>query len=351
MREDQQVASSQGSTQIEVTSRLSELYPFIEERHASLPTDLNNVEGDYEDDDSDEPGVEELDSSHQFNTRMDNLCDILSSFDEGRTPSEYKRDLVDNEQPLISFDDILVQGSISATICRLAIYDEAFHWRLSQIVPRDVCARQYYIKQRQRAQLAVRWLDHYARNGPQTGPARDNIPEQWRDMDVPKCAGALRLLVHQMCEDRDRRTRNAPLDMGVESLLAETLTDLVQEVCFHNRDIYEGSSWNRVQEPTEQDRERNLYAYLIGNPPLNPSFPPWMRDYFVIDQLRAFPVSEQRHLFGCLTSIKENVHERDADVMPASRAYVVMIEDMLRDYSYATTADEPSSSSAHPWRA
>ncbi|CAD6587587.1 MAG: hypothetical protein ASARMPREDX12_002938 [Alectoria sarmentosa] len=86
LREDQQVTSSQGSTQIEVTSRLSELYPLIEERHASLPMDLNNVERDDEDASFDEPGVEELDSSHQLNTRMDNPCDILSGFDEDRIP-------------------------------------------------------------------------------------------------------------------------------------------------------------------------------------------------------------------------------------------------------------------------
>ena len=53
--EEEGGASSQGSTQIEVTSRLSELYPLIEERHASLPLDLNTVGGDDEDNDLDEP--------------------------------------------------------------------------------------------------------------------------------------------------------------------------------------------------------------------------------------------------------------------------------------------------------
>ena len=141
MREDQQGASSQGSTQIEVTSRLSGLYPFIEERHASLPRDLNTVGGDEEDDDLGEPVVEDIDSSHQLDTRIDNLCDILSSFDKGRTPSEYKRDVVDNEQPLSSLSDILVPENISGTIYRLAIYDEAFYRRLRQVVPPEFCAR------------------------------------------------------------------------------------------------------------------------------------------------------------------------------------------------------------------
>ncbi len=125
-------ASSQGSTQIEVTSRLSELYPLIEERHASLPRDLNTVGGDDEDDHLDEPIFE--------------LCDILSSFDEGRTPTEYKRDFVENEQPLTSLNDILVPENISGTIYRLAIYDGAFYRRLRQVVPTDFCAVSYVFR-------------------------------------------------------------------------------------------------------------------------------------------------------------------------------------------------------------
>lgn len=151
-------------------------------------------------------------------------------------------------------------------------------------------------------------------------------------MDVPKCARTLRLLVHQLCEDRERRTTNAPLGIGAVSLLAETLTDLVEEVCFHNRDIYEGSSWNRNQEPNEPERERNLYAYLIGNPPFNPSLLLWMRDHLIIARLRAFPADVGRSLSERLTTIKENIDEWDADNMPASRAYAGRIEDMLHEY-------------------
>ena len=168
-------------------------------------------------------------------------------------------------------------------------------------------------------------------------------------MDVPKCARTLRLLVHQMCEYHNRRTTDAPLDTGVASILATTLTDLVQEVCHLNRDIYEGSSWYRNQEPNEPARERNLYAYLIGNPPSDPSSPPWMRDYFVVDRLRAFPTNEWSHLFERLTTIKEDIAEWEADDMSASRSYATRIEDMLRDY--AATADEPSTSSAQSQRA
>ena len=43
-----------------MTSRLGELYPFIEERYGSLPRALNNADADDEDDDSDESAMEEM---------------------------------------------------------------------------------------------------------------------------------------------------------------------------------------------------------------------------------------------------------------------------------------------------
>ena len=175
MRDDQQATSSQGSTQIEVTSRLSELYHVIEERHASLSGDLNNVEGDDEhfedvEDDNDDENDDE-------NRKIDYLCDIFSSFDENRTPSEYKRDVVDQEQRPVSIEDILIPGNIYRTIYRLAIYDEAFFRRLRQIVPPNMSAMSYYNKKHRRAQLAIQCLHQYARTGSQIGHARENGKE------------------------------------------------------------------------------------------------------------------------------------------------------------------------------
>ena len=176
------MTSSQGSTQIEVTSRLSELYHVIEERHPSLSRDLNNVEADdehfkvnedEEDVEDDDDDVND-DGNDDDNKKIDYLCDILSSFDESRTPSEYKRDIVDQEQRPVSFEDIFIPGNIYRTIYRLAIYDEAFFRRLRQIVPPNMTAMSYYNKKNRRAQLAIQCLHQYARNGSQIGHAREN---------------------------------------------------------------------------------------------------------------------------------------------------------------------------------
>ena len=105
-------------------------------------------------------------------------------------------------------------------------------------------------------------------------------------MDVLKCACTLRLLVHEMLGDYCRRTMNGPLDMEAVIVLIEILTNLVQEECRYNRDIYEGSRWYRNRDPNEPESERNLHAYLIRDHPSSPSL---TRDYFVSHRLRAFP--------------------------------------------------------------
>ena len=152
-----------------------------------------------------------------------------------------------------------------------------------------------------------------------------------------------------MCVDLNRRSANTPLDIGPVSLLAENLTGLVEEVCRRNRDVYEGSRWNRDRNPREPDRERNLYSYLIGNPPLIPSAPPWVRDCFVIGRLRAFSAEGRRHLFDRLAAVKEKSDTFEADDMPQSRACTARLEVLSNDYD--TMADEPWSSSARVQRA
>ena len=168
------MTSSQGSTHIEVTSRLSELYQVIEERHPSLSRDLGNVGGDDEhsEDDENEEDVEDDvtgGENDDSNRETDYLCDILSSFDESRTPSEYKRDVVDQEQRAVSFEHLSIPGNIYRKMYRLAIHDDAFFRRLRPLVPPNMIAMSYYIEQHRRAQLVIQCLHQYARIGPQIG--------------------------------------------------------------------------------------------------------------------------------------------------------------------------------------
>lgn len=241
-------------------------------------------------------------------TRTDTLCDILSSFELNTIPSEFKERYVDDPAPNLSpvSDSSLVLGSLPATIYRLACRDDAFYRCLQEIVPSDVRATAYYQTQNTRVQNILGRLSQYADTGP-------SAPDH--DVDVPECARQLRHIVYSVCEDRNSRKAIAPPSHSVLSRLAELLTRLVVQVLAWNRDIYERTSWDRNQPVNEHPRERNLFIYLIGDPPLDPGLPHWMTDLFVIDRLRAFPPSEWSHLLELFITIKDGIEEMDMNIV------------------------------------
>lgn len=327
MLEKSQAGEPQGSTQIELNSLLGQLYPLIGERQDSLPEDLDRSRSD--------ETMSDIDDA-----RVDTLCDILSSFDEAVIPSEFRRDCVDHPPPSVPGNGILVPGSLPITMYRLAYRNESFYSRLQHMVPPDERARRYYEKQYIRSRDAIDRLFRYAQSGPLG--QRNN-----REMTVPECAWRVRIIVDQMCTDRDARNASnaiAPLGKAVSSRLAAILVRIVAQVATLNYDIYSNASWNRGQPLNEHPRDRNLFAYLIGDPPNDPSFPPFMRNFFVIDRLREFPTSEWKHLLELLTTNKDAIEEMDGDDMPMAAVYASRIDDMTRDYT--ATANEPSSSSA-----
>ena len=330
---DEQGAAAPRPTQIELTAQFSELFPFITERQATLPRELNRLGVDVPDPDDELPVP-------------DILNDILASFYDDMIPSEVNDDFV-NKVSHVSPDDILVEGNLPATIYRLALRDDAFCRRLQQLVPREVRAKQYYETQYLRLQVTLQRLNQYA----ETGPLAGHLPRSPSDLDVPDCARLLRSIVHQMCEDHDARSAVVPLDDAAASQLALILVRLIEEVVHYNKDIYQGAQWNRAQSANEHPRERNLFAYLIGDPPYaysnddplyNARFPSWEIDHFVIDRLQGFPTDQWIHLFEKLTNIKDKIEEFDTREMPTSLQYAGRIDEMLR--AYTATVHEPSSS-------
>ena len=279
-------------------------------------------------------------SAIDMDTRIDNLCDILSSFDDDSTPSEFKQHVVDHPTPDLSPIDSgsLVQKSLPATVYHMAVRDDTFYRHLQQVVPPDIRAIQYHKTQYARAQNALQQLSKYSEQGPMTD----------EDTDVPTCARHLRSIVNELCEDRERRNAFAPLSAPVSRRYAEILTRLVGQVVAWDKDVYRQARWDRTQPWNEHVRNRNLFIHLIGDPPLEPTLAGWMTDHFVIDRLRNFPSSEWSHLLELFTTIKDAIEEKDMDALPGSFAYVTAIDSMVHEYT--ATADEPSSSSAQMLR-
>lgn len=187
----------------------------------------------------------------------------------------------------------------------------------------------------------MRRLDQFVERGPSGAP-------ESRDIDVPECARILRLIVHQICKDRDARAAREPLGAVTIKKVAETLVEILTEVvCYRNKDVYEDTWERHVQE--EHKRDRNLYTNLIGDCPTSDiSAPLGTGENFVIDRLREFPVLEWSHLLERLTTILDHIHENAPEGERGSMAFAEKLESILREYT--SDAFEPSSSSVQRMR-
>lgn len=293
--------------------------------------------GDETESDSDKSETEESYASRNSESRKEAIRDILSVFDRHALPEEYGLAFSD-DAPTTAFPErLFVPGNLASTIYGIAIRDETFYRRLRRVVTRDICAVTYFSKQRSRAIETMRRLDRYVESGPSEAP-------ESRDVDVPECARILRMIVHQVCKDRDARASREPLGAATIKKVAENLVEILTEVvCSRNEDVYAGITWERhIQE--EHRRDRNLYTYLIGDrPTCDFSAPLGLGDNFIIDQLRDFPVLQWSHLLERLTTILDHIHENAPEGERGSMAFAEKLESMLHEYT--SDAFEPSSSS------
>lgn len=332
---DKSDATMQTVSQGEVAKQLSELYEPIGERIEFLQDLLNSTRGDEAESDSDQSEPEKNTSLSISRTRKKAVRDILSVFDSKALPSEYGLDFPERAPTSTSGTEVFVRESLAATIYGIAIRDDVFFRRLRKVVTRDICAGAYFWKQWGKAKELMTQLDRFA----ELGLSR---PVEARDVNVPACAQGLRLIIHQICKDRDRRTAEGPLGPGVISKAAEFLVDILYEVvCNRNTDIFGRDS----QELSEaHGRDHNLFMYLIGNPPQldDSSAPVAMGDDFIIDRLRDFPATEWSHLLERLHTIVDSIHEHAPNEEHAT-AYAAKLDGMLREYT--TNVFEPSTSS------
>ena len=338
---EQQRANTREShgTRIPLTSGLARLYPFIGRRQASLPQDLNQIVDDDFGSDDEDPVRRVQSQPTNMGTPTDTLCDVISSFDPSMTPEEFRYHFLVNPPPVLrpSHGGSHVPGSLPATIYHIAHRDDGFRQRLQQTVSHDARASQYFEKQYGRARTSLRQVSRYI-----DMISREQQPDQSDDIsDIPTCARTLRSIVHQMCSSRDTRTSFAPLSIEILRRLAEILVRLIAQVMTLDSNVPP----QRGQDPRDEyPQMRNLFLYLIGDPPNDPTLPPWITDAFVIDRLRGYPSSEWSHLLELLTTIKDGIEEKDLEALPSAFEYAAKIDDMLRDYT--ATANEPSSSSA-----
>ncbi|KAI4285430.1 MAG: hypothetical protein L6R38_000669 [Xanthoria sp. 2 TBL-2021] len=317
----------------DVLAQISALYGLIGSRLSSLPTLLSATRDEISSDTDD--ATDAIGSPAFSDTRAEQVRDMLSVFDTAALPEDYDpgnaSTTAGNEQ-----QNLYVPNNLPATIFQIAVRDGKVFESLRTVITHDICANTHFSKLRTRAREAFARLDSYIENGP-------SDDAETADQDIPRCAKMLRIIVDQICQFRDSRASSGPLSAPVKRRVAEILVEILQEVCNRNEDIYYRIGWEREMADGEPDRNRNLYAYLIDDPPRsNSSTPDWMKETFVIDRLRQTPTDEWRHLIERLTSIVDQMRERMEDEDDPPLAYT-KLERMIQEYT--AEAFEPSSSS------
>lgn len=328
-------AAMQTVTQGGVVDQLSELYELIGERLESLPDQLNRTRGDEAESDSGQSGTEETYPSSNPDFCKETVLDMLSVFDRNALPSEYGVEFPKKASASAFGTDPYVPENLAATIYGVATRDEKFFGRLRKVITRDICAKSYFSKQLGKAKELMAHLDRFAESDP-------SKPVGAKDVNVPVCARGLRLIVHDIFENRYARTAREPLGFEVISKAAETLINILYEVvCRRNIDISGRIPRDGVAD--DDERANNLFKYLISNPPrFDSTFPIAMKDDFIIDRLRDFPAAEWCDHLERLTTIVDYIHEH-APMEERATAYAAKLKSMIREYT--TEAFEPSSSS------
>ncbi|KAL8936904.1 MAG: hypothetical protein Q9211_003967 [Gyalolechia sp. 1 TL-2023] len=323
-------SATDGLGRVDIITRASTLYGVIGSQLPSLPTFLNASRDELASDSDD--AVEAILSPRSPDVRAEQVRDMLSVFDNATLPDEFGKDLTDvasDESP----EHFYVPDSLTATIYRLATRDESVFKRLRRVISYDTCANAHFSKLRTRARDVFVKLDSYVEDG---GSESNN-------QDVPKTAKMLRFVVDQICQARNLRASNGPLSPAVVTKVAEILTEIFQEVCNRNEDVYYRIDWDRGTRDDEPERNRNLYAYLIRDPPrFASSAPIWMKETFVIDRLRQTPANEWMHLIERFTNLMDQMRDFASDGDHPPLAYT-KLEQMVQDYT--AEAFEPSSSS------
>lgn len=251
-----------------------------------------------------------------FEVRKNQLRDMLSIFAPADLlPEEYETEVFAsiNDVPM-SLQACYVPHELERTIINLAMNDDEVYRALREAASSTRCALVYIGKLRSRAQTTISRLDEYIRDGPSR---KDEITH-----DIPWCAERLRTLAAQTGDCLNTR---APLPTDVLSRAAAFLVELLQHVCTRNNNVYDDIDWHRNAPDSEDEATRNLYVYLIGNPPSSWGESTTKQENFVVDTLRDFPPTSISQLTERLEGIMETVERYGA-----TPAYMEALAQLVR---------------------
>ena len=201
---------------------------------------------------------------------MDEMIqDMLAVFTADRVWDDFDEDFFSSipEAEGLPFQKLVVPGNLATTVFALARHDPAFRDRLRNAVTKEICAEDFLRKLEAKRQTVFKRFDDYETRGPRFEAGFINA-----------CGSRLHRILSKI--STYKHGARAPLshDFDVESakLALRTLSD----VCERDKDIYGDSKWQTTEDDPEEDRDCNLFANLISDPP-----PGRRDDLFVLDLL------------------------------------------------------------------
>lgn len=268
-------------------------------------------------------------------TQMYRVSDILTIFDNNLLLEEFQ-DLMERASRAISLQACFTDNDLRGTVYRLSTRDAYIRRSLLSLVPADVCAVRYLEKQEARVQRSLDALSEYYR----LGSAISSIA-----MSVPQCGRALRKIVHQVYTYQETRVESFWNDETARIFAKYLVKWLAAIVDRRETDIDTGGGNAKIAHENESDRDRNIYQYLISNPPpFEHGTERWMIDLYVLDGLQPFLKTRWWDIYRELAEIKSRVEESTDYGEPGAIVFVGKIEAVLHDYN--TTTQDPGSSSA-----
>ena len=273
----------------QVLTELGEMYSEVGPNLRTLPNTLNAMRADELDEssESEEEDPEELYVSSNSDVRKFEVRDMLSAFDPDTLSQNYGNNFVTLEPADAINERLFRPANLAESIYNLAVQNNNFYKELRKVLSPNLCADMSFTKHNVRVQRIVRSLDDYIRDGPTGTPGR-------RDMTVVECAFQLRRIAAALFRERTGRLNQHPLAYEALIKVPNTLLRILRDVLNHNEDIYPSSLiWSRPL-PVDQlqpARERNLFLYLISDPPATQ-----LSEFFVVDYLAQMPKEEWAHL-------------------------------------------------------
>ena len=277
-----------------IESRFTELYDQIGQRLDHLPDELNKT-WDEESDDT--------------NEMVQDMLSVLAPQKLWDELGEDFYDMIPEAEPG-KFRDLVVRGNLPVTIFSLALHDSVFRDRLRNAITEEICGEDFLSKLEVRSTSTFDKYDEYDKNGP-----------RFDAHFVDRSGMIIRQIVAKV--SAYRKTFRAPLSNFFDAKAAELLLRILEEVCARDKDIYEDSAWQTIEDDPEADRDCNLFANLIGSPPTRLRQANFVLDIFV-DEL---PPSAWKHLLGQLESLLGKLREHDA---PAH--YLHKLADLISRY-------------------